>query len=70
VKQKEECKNQQQSKDYYNNLYTDVDGTKFTLKKLKEIINEVFKDYKDPTESMTLSQKKEFHKAMQEEAKK
>jgi hypothetical protein len=38
----------------YNNL---------TMQKLQEAVEDVFKDYKDPTENMTLGQKIEFDKA-------
>ena len=38
----------------YNNL---------TMEKIQGIVEDVFKDYKDPTEHMTLGQKVEFDKA-------
>jgi uncharacterized protein YktB (UPF0637 family) len=38
----------------YNNL---------TMKKVQDIVEDVFKDYKDPTEHMTLGQKKMFDEA-------
>jgi hypothetical protein len=38
----------------YNNL---------TMQKLQEAVEDVFKDYKDPTKNMTLGQKIEFDKA-------
>jgi len=35
-----------------------------TKEEIKKVVDEVFKDYKDPTENMTLGQKIEFDKAM------
>jgi len=49
------------------------DDTKYgnyNLKDIEEVVNEVFKNYKDPTEGMTLEQKKKFHEAMKKAAEK
>ena len=42
---------------------------KLTKEGLKEIIEDIFKKYKDPTKGMTLKQKILFHKALKEQAK-
>lgn len=52
------------------------EGQKLYLKqnisynKLNKIIEEAFKDYKDPTEGMTLGQKKLFGEAMKDQVSK
>ncbi len=43
---------------------------KWTKENLLEILDEMFKDYRDPTEGMSIEQKEEFHNLMKEEFKK
>ena len=42
---------------------------KKSKEELEEIVNDVFKDYKDPTENMTIAQKVSFNDAMKKVAK-